>query len=533
MSLYDKIRQQKLFSTTVVLFTLSVGILIGTVINVHVDAARGSTVAPDATPLVVPKATEIGNEFTKLAKKLDPSVVNISVEISGKRNLTTRNRQSQPDDGDDDGSDLLRRFFGQQRGGGAPQIIPQGPQKSEATGTGFIVDSNGYIITNNHVVENGDKITVKMHGDPTEYRARVVGTDRETDLAVIKIDAKHALTPVSIGNSDAVQVGDWAVAIGSPFGLQATVTAGIISAKERDLGGGPEHQFQRFLQTDAAINRGNSGGPLLAINGDVIGINTAILSDSGGYQGVGFALPMNEAARVYNEIIKGGKVTRGSIGISFTRSETPQALANLKVAGVKEGVFVEIVAPGGPSAKAGMKEGDVITAINGKPIHDGNQLVNIVSTTPVGSALDLTVDREGKKHDLKVVVGDLAQIFPERFGNGRDDSAKSGESTAVSFGMNIQPLTDRQLENLGVKTKGGVQVISVEPNSFAEDIQLAPNDIIVSINRQPVNTVDDVQRIRSALKPGDAVQFKVLRRAGRNSQDWNPTFVAGALPMGQ
>jgi serine protease Do len=380
------------------------------------------------------------------------------------------------------------------------------------------------------VVDKADRIQVKFPGDATEYDAKVIGVDVPTDLAVIRVQGKSNPIPAHIGNSDAVQVGDWAVAIGSPFGFQETMTAGIISAKERDIPGDTT-QFQHFLQTDAAINPGNSGGPLLNIRGEVIGINTAIASHSGGYQGVGFALPMNEAARVYNEIIKVGKVTRGSIGIRFTRSDTPQSLANLKVAGVKEGVFIEIVEPGGPSAKAGMKEGDVITAINGKPIHDGNQLVSIVSATPVGSALDVAVDRDGKRHDMKVVVGDLAQIFPDRYGSGRNDAAPGGESTAVSFGMNIQPLTDRQMESLGLKLKAGVQVISVEPNSFAEDVQLLPNDVIVSINRQPVNTVDDVQHIRAALKAGDAVQFKVLRRAGRNSTDWNPTYVAGTLPL--
>ena len=190
---------------------------------------------------------------------------------------------------------------------------------------------------------------------------------RPTDLAVIRVEGKKDLTVAKMGNSDAVQVGDWAIAIGSPFGYQATVTAGIISAKERDVD--PSMQFQHFLQTDAAINPGNSGGPLLNIRGEVIGINTAIATRNGGYQGIGFALPVNTAAQVYNDIIKNGKVTRGSIGIRFTPSDTDQARANLKVAGVKEGVFVVQVTPGGPSEKAGMKEGDVITAINGKPVH--------------------------------------------------------------------------------------------------------------------------------------------------------------------
>src|SRR6185369_5004488 len=251
-------------------------------------------------------------------------------------------------------------------------------------------------------------------GDPTDYDAKVIGVDAPTDLAVIRVEGKRDLVPTKVGNSDAVQVGDWSVAIGSPFGYAATVTAGIISAKSRDID--PNMQFQHFLQTDAAINPGNSGGPLLNIRGEVIGINTAIASRSGGYQGIGFALPINTAAKVYNDIIKTGKVTRGSIGIKFTPSDTDRARANLKIAGVNEGVFVEQVAPGGPSEKAGLREGDVIVAINGKPVHEGNQLVDTVTETPVGNSLNLGVQREGKRQDFKVVVGDLSMIFPESYG---------------------------------------------------------------------------------------------------------------------
>ncbi len=286
-------------------------------------------------------------------------------------------------------------------------------------------------------------------------------------------------------------------------------------------------QFQHFLQTDAAINPGNSGGPLLNIRGEVIGINTAIATRNGGYQGIGFALPVNTAAQVYNDIIKNGKVTRGSIGIRFTPSDTDQARANLKVAGVKEGVFVVQVTPGGPSEKAGMKEGDVITAINGKPVVDGNQLIGTVTSTPLGSSLNITVEREGKHHDLKVVVADLAQIFPEQYGNGSEDSAKS-EPTTVKFGMQIQNLTEQQADRLGIKQKGGVQVMSVEPGSFSDDIGLLPGDVILSVNRQPVNSTEDIAKFSGTLKPGDAVQFRVLSK-GRNN-DWSPRFAAGTLP---
>jgi serine protease Do len=537
MSLLDKVRTQKFLSFTLILFTLSIGIVIGTLVNQGVKAAKneGSAAAPDATPLVIPNPVELSNTFSQIAKQVEPSVVNISTTYLPKtQTRVPRNGRRQvipPPDEDQDGSggmdDFIYRFFGNPFGGGGGPDMPQ--RKGQALGSGVVVDRAGYILTNNHVVDKADRIQVKFNDDPVEYDAKVIGVDAPTDLAVIRVEGKKGLTMAKIGNSDAVQVGDWAIAIGSPFGYQATVTAGIISAKERDVD--PTMQFQHFLQTDAAINPGNSGGPLLNVRGEVIGINTAIATHSGGNQGVGFALPVNTAAQVYNDIIKNGKVTRGSIGIRFTPSETDRARANLKVAGAKEGVFVEQVASGGPSEKAGMKDGDVIVAINGKPVHDGNQLIGTVTATPLGSALNITVDRDGKRHDLKVVVADLAQIFPDQYGSGRENTSKDVEPTAVSFGMQIQNLTDQQADRLGVKQKGGVQVVSVEPNSFAEDIGLSQGDIIVSINRLPVNTTDDISKIRGTLRAGDAVQFKVLRKTGgRNSSEWGPSFVAGTLP---
>jgi serine protease Do len=531
MNLFDRVRTQKVLSFTLILFTLSVGIVIGTLVNQGVKAARSDNpAAPGATPLVIPNPVELSNTFSQIAKQVEPSVVNISTEYLPKPQVRSRGngrRQVMPpsDEDQQDGSgsmdDFLYRFFG--NGGGGPEM-PQ--RKGQALGSGVVVDRAGYILTNNHVVDKADRIRVKFNHDPVEYDAKVVGVDVATDLAVIRVDGKKDPTVAKIGNSDAVQVGDWAIAIGSPFGYQATVTAGIISAKERDVD--PTMQFQHFLQTDAAINPGNSGGPLLNIRGEVIGINTAIATRNGGYQGVGFALPVNTAAQVYNDIIKSGKVTRGSIGIRFTPSDTDTARANLKVAGVKEGVFVVQVTPGGPSEKAGMKEGDVITAINGKPITDGNQLIGTVTSTPLGQSLNISVERDGKRHDLKVVVADLAQIFPEQYGNGEKDSAKSVEPTTVKFGMQIQNLTEQQADRLGIKQKGGVQVLAVEPGSFADDIGLQRNDVIVSVNRQPVNSTEDITKFSGKLKPGDAVQFRVLSK-GRNN-DWAARFAAGTLP---
>jgi serine protease Do len=541
VSLFDRMRTQKVLSFTLMIFTLSVGIVIGTLVNQGVKAAKDdrAVAAPGASPLVIPNPVELSNSFTQIAKQMEPSVVNISTTYLPKATSRNRNNNSrrftipqQPDDEQgDDPNDFLFRFFGGSPfgGGGGPD---GGGRKGSALGSGVVVDKAGYILTNNHVVDKADRIQVKFNNDPVEYEAKVIGVDAPTDLAVIRVEGKHDMVPARIGNSDGVQVGDWSIAIGSPFGYQATVTAGIISAKSRDVD--PSMQFQHFLQTDAAINPGNSGGPLLNIRGEVIGINTAIASRSGGFQGVGFALPINTAAAVYNDIIKNGKVTRGSIGIQFTRSDSDQAIANLRVAGTREGVFVDSVQPGGPSEKAGIEAGDVIVSINSKPVKEGNQLVDMVTATPVGNSLNIGVMRDGKRHDMKVVVADLAQVFPERYGSGREPGRTAEDtSTNVSFGMRIKDLTEQMYSSMNLKQKG-VQVVSVEPGSFADDIGLAQGDVIVSVNRQPVSTSEELKRAQQNLKPGDAVQFVVYRRTraeGRNGPDWQRAFVAGTLPV--
>lgn len=354
MSLFEKVRRQKLLSFTLVLFTLAIGVLIGTLISTGVKAAKDSAVAPGATPLTIPRPEQLSTAFNQIAKQMEPSVVNISTTYLPRESPQARNRRRTPERGDDM-EDFFFRFFGNPF-----EDFPQMPQRrGYALGSGVVVDKAGYILTNHHVVDKADRIRVKFNVDPKEYDAKIIGADPQTDLAVIRIEGKPDLVPARIGNSDAVQVGDWAIAIGSPFGFQSTVTAGIISTKNRDvreIG----TQFQHFLQTDAAINPGNSGGPLLNIKGEVIGINTAIASRSGGFQGVGFALPINTAVKVYNQIIQTGKVTRGSIGIRFNREDAPGYRELLKAYGAKEGVFVQEVAPGGPSEKAGIKPGDKI-----------------------------------------------------------------------------------------------------------------------------------------------------------------------------
>jgi serine protease Do len=542
MSFFDHLRRQKLLSFTLILFTLAIGVVIGTLINTGVKAAKDSTVAPGATPLTIPNPVQLQSAFASIAKQVEPSVVNISTTYLPKAQSQSqahprrRSAQPQPEEGDegeqgdqgDQGGmeDFFQRFFGNPFGnGGATPQMPQ--RKGYALGSGVVVDRAGYILTNNHVVDKADRIQVKFTGDTTEYEAKVVGVDAATDLAVIRIEGRPNLTPARIGNSDAVQVGDWAMAIGSPFGFQATVTIGIISAKERDVD--PTQQFQHFLQTDAAINPGNSGGPLLNINGEVIGINTAIASRSGGYQGIGFALPVNQAVMVYNEIIKSGKVTRGGIGVSFVPSESAQAGSLLKAYGAHEGAFVQTVAPGGPADKAGMKGGDIIVAVEGKPIRNGGELIERVTSTPIGTPLTVTVWRDGKRQDFRVVVADLAQVFPDRFGNAKEEEASPAEGTQARFGITIENLTDARRDKMGIKQHGGVLISAVEPSSFGEDIGMQQGDVLMEINRQAISSVDDVKRIQSSIKAGEAVAFRILRQGGRGGE-WSPAFLAGTLP---
>ncbi|HXJ42801.1 MAG TPA: trypsin-like peptidase domain-containing protein, partial [Bryobacteraceae bacterium] len=466
MSFFDRMRGQKLLSFSLILLTLTIGVLIGTVIQTGTRAA-GQSAAPGATPLVIPSPVQVQNEFTKIAKRLEPSVVNISTEYIPKKQLTDNRekavprghrQQVQPDDEDEQNNmpQFLQRFFG--NGGGGFQMPEDTP--SSGVGSGVVVDPNGYILTNNHVVEKSTRLKVRFMDDTTDYPATVVGTDKDTDLAVIHVDRK-GLPAAKIGNSDALQVGDWAVAIGSPFGFQATVTVGIVSALARDIPG-DSTSFQHFIQTDAAINPGNSGGPLLNINGDIIGINTMIASRSGGNQGIGFALPINTAVKVYNDIIKQGHVTRGSIGISFDAN--PKNGDLLKVYGADHGVFVRQLTSGGPAEKAGIRAEDVVTEIGGKPIRKGQDLIDIVADTPVGTTLKVGIMRDRKPMTVDVKVGDRTQVFADLYGgkkpSGSADNAPEAV-TSVRFGITIQPLrqTDRDRANY----KGeGVLVSTVE-----------------------------------------------------------------------
>lgn len=536
MGFVSTVRKQKLLSISLLVVTLSLGIIIGTLITARVNAARDAAGSPDAALLVVPPVAKLpSNQFVDLAKRLEPSVVNISTEYAPRQSRTGNRRSPQSEEGDEDDSmDFLRRFFRQNPGAEPPQ--PRAFRRS-ATGSGFIADRNGYILTNLHVVERAENIRIKMPNDPTEYKAKLIGVDDETDLAVIKVDAGKPLTPTRIGNSDSVQVGDWAIAIGSPFGLEATVTAGIVSATGRDIPGA--RQFQRFIQTDAAINPGNSGGPLLNINGEVIGINTAIATATGGYQGVGFALPINTAVAVYNSIVRTGRMSRGSIGITFRNYGNNQQV--LKGLGLKSGVIVESVNSGGPAANAGIKAEDVIVSINGSTVKDGDDLVARVSSTPVGQHLTVTVDRGGKRIDTTVAVGDRdeqRQASDESRMNRRNDPPGEPDRVTPSgarFGIRVKQTTEAE-RNAASLDKAGVVVTAVDAGSFADEIGLQERDIIVSINRQTVTSIEEIRAIQGKLKAGDAVAFRVMRplspaqRPDARGPQYIGSYLAGTLP---
>jgi serine protease Do len=537
MPFAEKMKQQRLLSVALLFLTLALGIIIGTLVNTGVKADKQTAVsnAPGAAPLVIPQAVPISNEFTKLAKRLEPSVVYIESDYlpkAGKRpNPNLPDEEDNSDSGDQgsphsqDPSDLFKRFFGKQE----PRSF-----RKEGSGTGFIVDKNGYILTNHHVVEKADRIRVKLSGDDGEYRGKVIGYDAETDLAVLKIEAKHPLNPVQIGNSDSVVVGDWAVAIGSPFGLQATVTAGIVSATGRDL---PTSQpFQHFLQTDAAINPGNSGGPLLNIRGEVIGINTMIATTSGSYEGIGFALPSNMAVRVYNDIIRQGRVVRGSIGVVWSKGGSQ--VDTLEAFGLSHGVLVESVSRGGPAARAGIQADDVILALNDRPVKDGEDLITKVADLPIGSTGLFTVDRNGKRMDFKVNIEERSSVWKDRpeFAGARpgpSDGPQTQNPSQGKFGITITRLSDKERGDLGIDEKVGVKIVSVDSGSFADDIGLQEGDAIISIDRQPIASPADVTKLQSTLKPGQAVAFHVVRSITMGGRHTPPAryYLSGRLPV--
>lgn len=511
----DWTRRRKFIATISIAATLVIGIFIGTLVSGRVSAMRSFSFAgANATPLALPDPIPSSNSFSSIVNRVEPAVVNIATTQVIDRK--SKKHHSSPLDPDDPSEDFFFHFFDGHPGGQAQ------PQAERSLGSGVILDKSGYILTNNHVVEQASKIQVQLNGDATKYTAKVIGTDEESDLAVIKIDAGKELPFAKLGNSDGVQVGDWVLAIGSPFGLNATVTAGIISAKDRS--GMSNHQFQRFLQTDAAINPGNSGGPLVDMAGQVIGINTAILTGGRGYEGVGFAMPSSTAISVYDQIVKSGKVTRGSIGVQF-QEELGTNSITLKSLGAPHGVVIEAVEPGSPAEKAGLKGGDVISSINGAPVKTGNDLVNPIASAPLGSKVKITYYRDKQQKETTATVEDRTRVFPNTA--GRVNSTPD-DSAIVEFGLHVERLTPERAQHVGVEGQKGVLVSEVEPTSFADDIGFAPGDVISEVNGQSVTTVEEYRNAVDKLKPGENVVFKVLRHSATDRI--MTVFLPGVVP---
>jgi len=515
--------------TLSILATLTVGILIGSVVSYGVKGKEAQKSTSDASPLTVPSPQQLSNTFSQIAKQLEPAVVNINTESTIKNPHKQQRRGARPGPDEDDGGgggggspfdDFFDRFFGGQGGPGGGGDI-----KERSLGSGVLVDAKGYIITNRHVIEKADRIRVRLQDDPpgVQHDAKVVGSDQETDLAVIKIESDKSLPTAKIGNSDSMQVGDWVLAIGSPFGLQATVTAGIVSAKGRNIV--PGRQFQSFVQTDAAINPGNSGGPLVNMTGEVIGINTAILTETNAYAGVGFAMPSNTVVTVYNQIIgPEHKVTRGSIGVEFAAQPVP---AIARVYGVQSGVTISNVVPGSPADSAGLKVGDTITSVDGKDVKNGDELVSDIASRKPGSKAKLGFVRNGKKEETTVTIADRSKLFAARLGEDQqgNDEQQPKES---KLGLTVRALTPDLADRLDVPAGKGVIVQDVKGGSFADDIGLNRGDVVLEINKQPVNSAEDFARIEGTLKSGQDVVF-LVRPRGAGRQD-GTIFIAGTLP---
>jgi len=385
-------------------------------------------------------------------------------------------------------SEFWRRFFG--------DPVPRGPHRQKSLGSGFVVDREGYILTNNHVVENGDKIVVRLSNEK-EFEAKLVGRDAKTDIAVIKIDADIDLSTAPLGDSDQLEVGEWVLAIGNPFGLEHSVTAGIVSAKGRNIGAGP---YDNFIQTDASINPGNSGGPLINLRGEVVGINTAIFSRGGGNIGIGFAIPINLVKELLPQLKSKGKVTRGWLGVVI-QGVTPRIAESLGMDQAR-GALVANVSSGAPAERAGVQIGDVIIDFGGQRIKESNDLPIIVARTPVGKEVSVVVLRDGKEVKLSVTIGELKEEEEEVLASAKGKG---------DLGLTVQRVTPQIADSLGLDRAEGVVITMVEPGSSAEEAGLRRRDVILEIDRKSIRKLSDYQKAITKIKKGKGVLFLVRR----------------------
>jgi serine protease Do len=496
------LRKLRVWIVVLAVACLLAGVAIGSMLSGQPTVAQNEVQIARA-----PEA--LSASFAEIARRVEPAVVNIET-IAASTEIAERELNEK----DDSMNPLLDLFR------------PQARRPSRGVGSGFIVSPKGYILTNEHVVEGSSRIIIGLQSGE-KYRGRVIGVDEETDVAVVKIDVPHDLPTVTLGDSNSAQVGDWVLAMGSPFGLDQTVTAGIISKKERETPGSLS-SFQRFLQTDAAINRGNSGGPLVNMRGEVIGINSQIATSTGDYNGIGFALPATEANFVYRQIVSGGKVKRGYLGVTLESVKDEFA----KVYGLTEskGAIIMDVQPTKdgqptPAAKAGMQSNDIITEFKGQPVIDSQDLIQKVAGSPVGESAAFTFlrDRDGKleKHTANVVLGerpppDVDAKTEDPTGPPKPKEAEP-KGNALRLGITLTELTQQLITEKRLSGIRGLYLKEVDPNGLAAEVRvggqqaLNEGDVITRINRVSVATLADFQRVVNSLKPGDPVVIQFSR----------------------
>jgi serine protease Do len=469
--------------------------------HMPVQVAANESEARAPTPRMLENSTPFS--FADLVERVSPAVVTITSET-----MTTEN------DADGDGvpdnlpapfRDLFNQFN---------QNRPQVPHKAISAGSGFIIDKAGYIVTNNHVVEDGKKVTVKLP-DGRSFDAKLIGNDAATDIALLKINSEKPLPTVEFGDDRALRVGDWVIAVGNPFGLSNSVTAGIVSSIGRDIGGGGSGQYNDFIQIDAPINRGNSGGPTFDLRGQVVGMNSMIFSPSGGSVGIGFAIPAGTIHEVVDQLKTHGRVARGWLGVEI-QSVTPEIASSL---GLKEGkgAIVASVVPGSPAAKAGVEQGDIVTALNGKAVEDNRDLTRRVATIAAGATANFSINRQGKPVELKVLIGARPD---DKVASAAPASLSTGPSTASAMGLGLAALTPEARKSYNLADGvSGVVITKVDPNSDAADKGLQPGDVVLKIGNVTVKTPQDVQSGVAEAKKGGrkSVLLLVARSSGGTS----------------
>ena len=465
--------------TTIVIIPLAMLMVTFAIPYFSIDTHAAET--PSAHMATIPQ------NFTRLSEAAGPAVVNISTvkTINGGGRGYEHFFNNRPQGPNDPFQDFFDQFF---------KNMPQREFKQKSLGSGFILDKGGYIVTNNHVINGADQIQVKLKNGK-EYPAELIGTDASTDIALIRIKADHDLPVLALGDSDKLQIGQWVLAIGNPFGLEHTVTAGIVSAKGRVIGAGP---YDDFIQTDASINPGNSGGPLLNLDGRVVGINTAIIA---GGDGIGFAIPANMAKNVIEQLRKTGSVTRGWLGVGI--QDLDEDLKEYY--GVEHGVLVADVFAGDPAAKAGIQANDIIISVNGETIDSARDLSRIISNLSVGKKVAIKVYRDGNTKTFKVEIAKRDETALV------DKDAGQGGGESETLGMAVANITPQLAEKLNIEPKDGVIVVDIKPDSKADKAGIEVNDLLVEINHQPIRSVVDFQERIKKVDKGSKIQFLIKR----------------------